>query len=327
MVRVLIGAVERAGCERNTFLTAAAIAPCVLDDRNARLTLAEYERAEHVALELSGDAALGLHMAEHVSSAAFDVLGHLSVHASTLRHAIQALTRYSGIVSDGVQPLLCEDGDVASLQVLGGNTNTTAGPREELAMHGLLRLIRLYAGPHVQPHAIYFACDAPIDSQHRAEYDRIFGRTLRFGHHVTSIEIEREWLDRSHVLENVELWSALQTLAERTLGRLARQTSTTARTTQHLAACGPACMPTMEQTAQHLGMSARSLRRRLAADGVTYKQLLEDAALAAAKRLLEEPRRTIQEVSYLLGFSTPISFHRAFKRWTGLTPTAYKRSC
>jgi AraC-like DNA-binding protein len=98
------------------------------------------------------------------------------------------------------------------------------------------------------------------------------------------------------------------------------------RVAQLLAAGDPRSMPSLEIVARELGMSVRSLRRKLAAEHASYSKLLESARASAAKRLLQDPRASIQEVAFALGFATPSAFHHAFKRWTRLTPQQYRAS-
>ena len=86
-------------------------------------------------------------------------------------------------------------------------------------------------------------------------------------------------------------------------------------------AAGPARMSSI---ARQFGMSERTLHRRLAADGVSYQELLEEARKAAAGRYLDESSLAIGEIAYLLGYSEPAAFHRAFKRWYGKTPDQFR---
>ena len=81
----------------------------------------------------------------------------------------------------------------------------------------------------------------------------------------------------------------------------------------------------MNAAARALGLSVRSLRRRLAEEGRAYHDIASDALAAVAKQFLEDGQHTIQETAYEMGFSAPSTFHRAFKRWTGTTPTAYRQ--
>jgi AraC-like DNA-binding protein len=81
----------------------------------------------------------------------------------------------------------------------------------------------------------------------------------------------------------------------------------------------------IDSLARQLAMSGRTLQRRLAAEGVSYQALLEDARKEAAERYISESILAIGEVAYLVGYSEPAAFHRAFKRWFGVTPEGFRR--
>jgi AraC-like DNA-binding protein len=324
MVRVLVQAFERAGGRRDELLAAAAIDPQRLDDAYTRVPLDTYERAQLAALELCGDEALGLHMGEQSSSSAFDVLGHVTEHAPTLRQSLQTVLRYSRIVTDGPESLLCEEGETASIRYAqpSGASRSLRLP-VELAMTGLVRLMRMFVGADARPRRVLFEYEAPA---YHAEYTRVFGGAECFGQAFTGIELDRAWLDCTQLHKNPELYTALKAQAERTLGRLTRDTDLAELVKQHLAGCEPKHMPSMDEVARHFGMSARSLRRRLFAERWAYKDLVERALAEAAKRMLEDPHTSIHETAYAMGFATPTGFHRAFKRWTGMTPKEHRTS-
>jgi AraC-like DNA-binding protein len=324
MVRVLIQAVERAGGSRGQLLAAAGIDPRWLDDCNRRLSTANYDRVQLAALEASGDEALGLHMGELTSSSAFDVLGHLKEHAATLRQGIETILRYQPILGAAQKCVLSEEGKTASIRyALPSGASRSIRLPAELAMSGLLRLIRLFVGPAARLRCVFFDYKAPA---YHAEYRRIFGGVERFGHTFTGIEFERSWLDCTQLHKNTELFTVLTSQAERTLGRLERDAGLAELVKEHLCRCDPGHAPTMDQVARHFGMSVRSLRRRLLLENFAFNDLVEHASTNVAKRMLEDPRSSIDETSYAMGFATPAAFQRAFKRWSGMTPRAYKTS-
>jgi AraC-like DNA-binding protein len=121
-----------------------------------------------------------------------------------------------------------------------------------------------------------------------------------------------------------ELYAALESLAERKLTRITREGGHAERLKEYLVAHPPSDWPNMETIARRFDMSVRSLRRRLEKEGVSFAGLLDDVRATVAKRMLDEPRRSIYETAYAMGFSDPSAFHRAFKRWTGVTPAQYR---
>ena len=81
----------------------------------------------------------------------------------------------------------------------------------------------------------------------------------------------------------------------------------------------------IERAAKGLGASGRTLRRRLREEGLSFREVLDDVRCELAKRHLEERRLTLGELAFVLGYSQPAPFHRAFRRWTGMTPDAYRK--
>ncbi len=98
-----------------------------------------------------------------------------------------------------------------------------------------------------------------------------------------------------------------------------------ARAVAHLSLIGPT-PPTIEDLSQRLRVSPRTLQRHLAKNDATFSQLLDDALRVLAEGHLASARTTIAEIAYLLGYSEPSAFTRAFKRWTGVAPLEYRRS-
>jgi len=76
--------------------------------------------------------------------------------------------------------------------------------------------------------------------------------------------------------------------------------------------------------ARALSMSAATLRRRLKEEDLRYDDIVEQIREELAQRYLREPSRSIRDVAFLLGFSDIVAFHKAFKRWTGMTPAEYR---
>jgi AraC-like DNA-binding protein len=82
--------------------------------------------------------------------------------------------------------------------------------------------------------------------------------------------------------------------------------------------------PTISDAARRLNFSSRTLQRRLAAEGMSFQQVVDDMRRDMAERLLADASLAVAEISYVLGFSEPSAFHRAFKRWSGVTPMEFR---
>jgi AraC-like DNA-binding protein len=169
---------------------------------------------------------------------------------------------------------------------------------------------------------VCFAYSAP---SHAAEYERVFGGAERFDREMTELVFPRAWLDRAQPYRSPELYAVLKEQADRSLGRIERDVPLRSRIEEILIKRAPRAL-TMDDVASELGISDRSLRRRLATEGLSFSDLLAQSRMSAAKRMLERPGTSIKEVAFTMEFASEAAFHRAFKRWTGMTPKQYQES-
>jgi AraC-like DNA-binding protein len=170
---------------------------------------------------------------------------------------------------------------------------------------------------------VCFAYRAPA---HVADYRRVFSGSECFDQPFTEVQFPRAWLQQQQLYTNHELYTLLQTHADQELTRLANGVTMARRVEQVLATNDPCELPTMEAIARRLDVSARTLARKLQAEGVAYAKLVENRRSSEAKCLIARGRLSIQEVANRLGFADTPAFHKAFRRWTGLTPKQYAAS-
>ncbi len=314
--------VEQAGVGREELLRGTPLDPADLAG-DARIDFADFALLQARALDLTGDEALGLHIGERASEAAFDLVAHLIVHAPTLREGVELCLRFQRMFADDAELSLHEKDATAAIHMDFPRTSPRADRMHaEFVMAGLLRMIRALVGSRAVARAVRFEHARP---DHHAEYARIFGGVERFRQKVTGIAFDADLLDRPQLHYQPELHEVLRSQAERKLDRLTRGVTLAERLKQHLVARSPLGQaPDMTSIARDLGMSERSLRRRLSEEGTSYKAIVNEAFGKAATWLLSDSKRTIQETAHAMGFSDPTAFHRAFKRWTGMTPKQYR---
>jgi AraC-like DNA-binding protein len=151
----------------------------------------------------------------------------------------------------------------------------------------------------------------------------MFAGRVRFGQAHTGIGVSHALLARPLGTPNPALFEALQHQALRLHERLDTQASMQSRVARLVRAALP-LLPSMREAAQALALSERSLRRRLADEGTSYTQVAEAVRLNVARELLGSRERPLKQIASELGFSELSAFHRAFKRWTGDTPVAFR---
>jgi AraC-like DNA-binding protein len=324
VVRALVEVLERSGGSRADLFARLALDSRRLDEPEARLDFDEVEQVLAAALALTGDEDFALHLAERMPDAALDLLAHLAAHAPTFREAVAGIAQFSGLAMDGMRFTTREDEHAFVIGCAFPRTTPLADRMfAEMATAGLTRLARTFIGQHVMPRRASFEHERPKSDR---EYKRIFGERLRFRQSETFIAFDRELADRRQMHHNLQLYSLLRAEAERRIDRIAIGVRTAARLHQYLLAIPASRIPDMGSAARNLGMSDRSLRRHLAAEGTSYRDAVRSALETRAGRILRDPARSIKETAAALGFGNDAAFVRAFKRWTGTTPAEYRRA-
>lgn len=322
LVRALVEVSERAGVSRQALLQGTAIDPLRLSHTIDRFDLGDFERLQVRALELTGDEALGLHLAERASEASFDLVAHLVAHAPTLREAIAICSHFERLFMDGAHLRLRERAGVASL----GLELVRGSPRAnrmlaEFALAALMRMLEAFGGPGTRAIAVHFQHASP---PHRREYTRVFSGAERFSRDFTGLDFDASILDRPQLHQHSALSTALREQAQQQLEYVGRELGFSERVQQYLSSQPPSRIPDMQVAARALGTSVRSLRRRLSEEGSSYRALVQSTLERSAKLLLGDAQRSAQETAHALGFDDVAAFHRAFKRWTGLTPGEFR---
>jgi AraC-like DNA-binding protein len=324
LVRAVVEAVERSVATRADFRARIPFDWRRLENPEARVEFEQFERVLSAAVAVTGDEALGLHVVEHMPEGAVDLLGHLAAHAPTMRDAVMIASQFTNLAMDGVRVTLHDEEDAVVIQyAFPRSTALSDRALAELLMGGGVRLARSFIGPWVIPRFACFEHECPHN--HR-EYTRIFGDNQRFGQSVTSIAFDREIVDRPQLHQHPELLELLRAEAQRRLDRMTTGVRPAIRLRQYLLTMPPSSIPEISAAARDLGMSERSLRRRLTADGTSYRDVVRSALEASAGRMLTQSTHTIKETAVALGFADVAAFHRAFKRWTGMTPGEYRRA-
>jgi AraC-like DNA-binding protein len=173
------------------------------------------------------------------------------------------------------------------------------------------------------PLEVHLSHPAPAVVTHHQAY---FGCPVIFGSDRDAILISGESMNRANKLGDEGITRFLQQHLDRELDQITDTKSLNEQTKDTIARALSEGLPRMEDVARNLGMSVRSLHRRLADDGMTFRTLTEDTRQELAEGLLRDERYSIAEIAFLTGFSEQSSFNRAFKRWAGDTPATYRKA-
>lgn len=168
---------------------------------------------------------------------------------------------------------------------------------------------------------VHFAYDAPA---YRAEYSRVFRGLERFASSFNGVEVAREVLDKRSYNVSERVHALLRERADALLVQLDQSVEVSERVKRWLELNPHGGKPLMRDVARALGTSERTLRRLLAREGADFAGLVEAMRAKRATQLLKVGQHTVQQVAHELGFDDPLAFSKAYRRWTGVAPSAVR---
>jgi AraC-like DNA-binding protein len=323
-VTPVVQAVDARGGDPIRVLVAAGLRADQLQDPDALVDLEGALRFTRAAAEELGEESLGLHLGEQWDLASLGVLSYAVLNAPTVETALRNLDRYGrSHVQGGSIRFECQGARARLSYELDVADRELARQHAEAAAVVGVRILRRLLDPSWRPQSVHFAHRRPADL---SDHERIFGCPIGFDAPLNAlICFDAEVLDRRVAGADRQLLP----LVERHLESLhgppgADPWFGRVREAVSQALCDGS--PTIQTIARQLGMSVRTLQRRLETHDLVYKELVERIRRELAHRYLAESEASLTEVAFLLGYSELSAFDRAFRRWTGRTPLAARRS-
>lgn len=264
--------------------------------------------------QLASDApGIGLRLGARGRLTALGPVGMLLTVAETFRQVMHGLARFSRVVRDTEGVFVCETGSALTMEfaVLNGPLGFQECITEFIAS-SLAALFARFAGPCARFSRLLLNYPAPA---HVAAYERMFGCELRFNQPRCGIVVDAAMADRVQPLAQPELAQQLWRMSERQVARFSGAPSIVDEVRAGLRVDWGSPPPLLEALARRLGMSGRSLRRRLAEMNVDYRTLVDERRRELALQMRAQRSVSSKEVAHGLGYSNPSAFHRAYKRW------------
>jgi AraC-like DNA-binding protein len=310
-------------------LVAAGLDRRFAESPDSRVRGSAVERLWSYAVDQTGDEIIGLHMAEEYNPGALDILGYVVLSCRTIGEVLEKVARYARILNDGMRIDLVREGKNAVLRctyVDGVDNYLLRTPQHAIdaTFGGLARELRRLAGAPIHATSVWFRHAAPRSVSERDEYRRVVGTAPRFGAAEDRFTIALSQLDATLPSANAALLSVFEQHAESALQIIARGNSRAGEVARVVSQKLKGTVPVLDEVAKELAMSRRNLQRVLRESGTSYQTLLDDVRRDLAIRHLANPSTSAGQVGFLLGFSEPSAFHRAFKRWTGKSPTQFR---
>jgi len=298
----------------------------LLENPDARLPIEQESALWTRAAELAGDGVFGLHVAEMIQPGMFDVLDYVVRTAPSLRGALDRLVRYNRLMHD-VAEFVSQDLADSVLIHHRFRTSSVWPNRHavEFTLASLVVIGRQMTAGHPVVKAVNFTHPAAGDG---AAYLRVFGVAPGFSATGNTLKLAAESLQAPVLAADPALSRIVTSHADQLLSRLGASAAEglLARVRRGILAGMAEGEASVGAVARQLGMSERSLQRALRAEGTTFNELFSEVRKQTALDFIADSKIALGEIAYLLGFSEPSAFHRAFKRWTGLTPLAARQA-
>jgi AraC-like DNA-binding protein len=278
------------------------------------------------AAELTGDPAFGLHAAEIANTQRGNVLDYVAEVCATARGIFASVMRHQRLLVSSSSLRLVERGRVARFEA-PGRPDTRPLFVDDFVLAQVVLRVRRRSPSGFPLRAVEFEHEAPRSHEARMEYSRIFGAPVRFGAVHDALEFDTSLLDEPLANSDPLLAGMLLQHADAQLCTRddTVETSVNAALRRHIVSTGFVTPLSTHAIARTLGLSERSMQRRLHEEGTSFKEVVDDVKRQWALERLADPRQSVSDVAFVLGFAEVSAFSRAFRRWTSKSPAQWRQ--
>ena len=322
-VRKVIEAAREAALDVDALLAAVGLHETALAAADARVPFAALVALYEEAARLAGDDVFGLRVGAGTHPAMFDVLGHAVMVCETLGAAFATIERYLGVLQDGAVVRLTRHADVACASYEIVDLDVGAQRHEVEATLGIIfRFIESSLEGDFTPRHVHFRHAAPRDARAHAE---LFRAPVVFDQPRNELAFAPALLDRPMPRADRSLHAILERHIVEMIAKLPTRGGLVEDVRGQIARMLEQGEPPIDAVARKLAMSGRTLQRRLRDEGTSFAEILDEVRHDLALRYLADARHQASDAAFLLGYAELSTFHRAFRRWTGMSPGEWRR--
>lgn len=317
----LLELLEELDVSREQVYAGANVRPQVLDSPQGRLSFVDFNLLALSALRLSNEPGLGLLLGRRLNVSTHGILGYAVLSSANLDKAIQFALKYYRVLGISFE---LERVELAHRVELRASESMPLGELNRFAAEGLFASLFTIAGflvgERLRDVEVGFTYAEP---EYAGRYEQVFGVAAKFEQPYLYLSIPKLYLEKPMALANPATVQMCEQQCEALLSTLDIQDGLLIRVRRLLLA-RPGDFPDLANAAKALHTSGRTLRRHLSSMGTSYQEVLDDVRRSLALQYLTTTHLPLYEIAYLLGFNDPSNFRRAFKKWTGKLPSAYR---
>ena len=305
----------------DAFLRSLGIEPATVRSPDAYLPVDTYLRIQEEATEYVNDPYSGLHMGEFVQPGSWSILGYLMMNCKTLSEAFEKSGRYQRIIGNLITGRAEFGlGKVRLVYFTPPHAPQMSRHCFDSTFSSSVHLARTLSGLPLNPLEVSFTYPEP---ESRAEYERVFNCPVRFGQKNNSMTLDVKMGSLPVRMANPALLEHFAKYAQDFIAQMEWNDTTSQAVTKIILAQLDSESLSIERVAREMAVSVRTLQKRLEAEGLAFSDLLRDIRQRLARKYLRE-NYTVEQITYLLGFSEPSVFRKSFKKWSGVTPKEYR---
>jgi AraC-like DNA-binding protein len=323
IARAAFAFATQAGCDVETLLKFSGLTLQQIKNRNIRIGVGTQIKFLNLVAEALKDDSLGVHLALHFNLKELGLLYYVPASSASLGDALRRLARYSTIYNEGIHVKYSRNGAMSVALEYCGVSRLNDRHQIEFFVTTLVRICQQLTGRSLQPISIKLV--------HRrikvpAEFKCLFGCDIAYGSDIDTVAYSKSAECVPIIGADPFLNSLLVKYCDEALSNRRKTTGRWRLSVENaIAPLLPHGQARMADISRQLGLSQRTLARRLASEGLTFVEVLDGLRFDLAKQYLREPDLMTSEVGWLLGYRESSAFNHAFKRWTGKTPRQLRR--
>jgi AraC-like DNA-binding protein len=321
--RVALQALGQAGIDAAPLLAKAGIARQQLAEQSRRIAAQAQMRFLDLASRALADPRFGFHLAQTFDLRECGIIYYLMAASRDRRQALSHLTRYLAVCNESLQLHVASSGDQTLVRVTYRLSRHTDRQFAEWGSVVLVRALRELTDLKLNLQQVAYVHERTGDT---SEYERFFQCPVLFGAEYDCIALADTTLDSPLHSSDQFLLRVLVSYCEEALAkRTAGSAGIKAMIENAIARRLPNGLAQADSIAEELGLSTRTMARRLAEEGTNFAAVLDRLRRDLALRYLEERDLTLNQIAWLLGYAEVTSFNHAFRRWTGQSPSGARR--
>ena len=305
----------------DAFLGSLGIDPASVKSPDGRIAVETYLLIQDQAAEYVHDPYLGLHMGEFFEPGSWSILGYMMMNCKNLAEAAEKSGRYQRIIGNLIETRSqFHFNKFKAIFFTPPHAPKMSRHCFEAAFSSSVRMMRSLTGVKLNPLEVTFIYPEPEST---AEYERIFGCPVLFGQKENSMTMDMRIGNIPILMANPGLLEYFENYARDFLAEMDSKNDLTRSVTKIILARLDDENLSIDKVAKEMSMSVRTMQNHLESEGVVFSDLLKDIRERLAQKYLRE-NYSVEQITYLLGFSEPSVFRKAFKKWLGITPREFR---